>query len=125
MQKNIDCKNRLVLANNRKACCFIILNVHKKNLIFENALLAPTCVCMLMCTQVHERLPPELIIAEFVLKSCKCAPPILIITGLRVIITACVKLYQINIHIQLVTCSKRHKILHRAHCHPTTLKMSL
>jgi hypothetical protein len=41
------------------------------------------------------------------------APPVLIITGLRVIITTGVKLHQINIHIHLISCSRggQHKMV--------------
>jgi hypothetical protein len=52
-------------------------------------------------------------------KIMQVAPSILIITTLRGIKITGGKLHQINIHIQLVTCNKRHMILHRAHYHPS------
>jgi hypothetical protein len=63
-------------------------------------------MCMFMGTQVHEGYHQLIIIAEFVLKSCRFAPPILIIMGLWVIITAGGKINQINIYIQLNIFSK-------------------
>jgi hypothetical protein len=85
VQKNTDCKNMPVLANNSKAHCFNYLNVQKffkylKMLCWHLHAYAFSCALKFMkgYLQIHHY--------TVHVKIMQAAPPVLIITGLRGII---------------------------------------